>query len=66
VLTRDDINEIADTEAGVVPAAIQLATTPKELTQPPTPSAVAFHVASVGKDGKVAFEDAKDLKEFVR
>lgn len=26
----------------------------------------ALHVASVKRDGKVAFEDAKDLKEFVR
>ncbi|KAK3367836.1 mitochondrial biogenesis AIM24-domain-containing protein [Podospora didyma] len=68
VLTRDDINEIADTEAGVVPAAVELATKPKPLedAKKPDVTPVAIHVASVGKDGKVTFEDPKDLNEFVR
>lgn len=69
VLTRDDVNEIADTEAGVVPAAVELATTPKKLLEPQKSAGdqpVAIHVAAVGKDGKVRFEDTKDLKEFVR
>lgn len=66
-LTRADVNEIADTEAGVVPAAVELATKPKEVAEPKREDRpVAIHVAAVGKDGKVSFEDAKDLKEFVR
>jgi len=66
VLSREDVNEIADAEAGVVPAAVQLATKPKVLEEKRPEAKVAIHVASVGKDGKVSFEDAKDLNEFVR
>ncbi|TPX14713.1 uncharacterized protein E0L32_005108 [Thyridium curvatum] len=70
VLTRDDVNEIADAEAGVVPAAVELALKPKEDPQQagraPTAKPVAIHIASVGEGGKVRFEDSKDLKEFVR
>jgi uncharacterized protein (AIM24 family) len=69
VLTRDDVNEIADTEAGVVPAAVELAMTPKKMSEPRKSvedQLTAIHVATVGKDGKVSFEDTKDLKEFVR
>lgn len=66
VLSRDDINEIADTEAGAVPAAVELATKPKVIEDKADDKPVAIHVASVGKDGKVSFEDAKDLKDFVR
>lgn len=71
VLTREDVNEIADVEAGVAPAAVELAAKPKadagnsapgKVDDPP----VAIHVATVGRDGKVRFEDPKDLKEFVR
>jgi uncharacterized protein (AIM24 family) len=66
-LTRDDVNEIADTEAGVVPAAVELAAKPKALNEPPRVEApIAIHVAKVGKDGKVTLEEAKDLHEFVR
>lgn len=67
-LTNKEVNEIADTEAGVVPKAIDLLSQPKQPEPPVTteqaPSAI--HIASVSKDGKVTFEDAKDLKEFVR
>jgi uncharacterized protein (AIM24 family) len=66
VLSRDDVNEIADTEAGVLPAAVELATKPKAVEEKRAEEKVAIHVASVGKDGKVSFEDAKDLNEFVR
>ncbi|KAK3320276.1 mitochondrial biogenesis AIM24-domain-containing protein [Cercophora scortea] len=69
VLTRDDVNEIADTEAGVVPAAVELATKPKPVDggeKKVDHAPVAIHIAKVGKDGKVSFEDAKDLNEFVR
>lgn len=67
VLSREDVNEIADAEAGVVPAAVELATKPKVLEPTRTEEKpVAIHVATVGKDGKVSFEDAKDLNDFVR
>ena len=66
VLSREDVNEIADAEAGVVPAAVELATKPKVLEEKRPEEKIAIHVASVGKDGKVSFEDAKDLNEFVR
>ncbi|OLN91636.1 Altered inheritance of mitochondria protein 24, mitochondrial [Colletotrichum chlorophyti] len=67
-LTTNEVNEIADVPAGVVPEAVELTTKPKaeakpvSVEQPPS----AIHVASVGRDGKVSFQDAKDLKEFVR
>ncbi|TQN70090.1 Altered inheritance of mitochondria protein 24 [Colletotrichum shisoi] len=68
-LTDREVNEIADAPAGVVPEAVELttkpsieATTPTYTEQPPS----AIHVANVARDGKVNFEDAKDLKEFVR
>ncbi|KAI8631517.1 mitochondrial biogenesis AIM24-domain-containing protein [Xylariaceae sp. FL1651] len=67
VLTNADINEIADAPAGVVPAAVELATRPKASEEPPKTKdevAVRINVASVGQDGKVQFEDAKNLKEF--
>lgn len=66
VLSREDVNEIADVEAGVVPAAVQLAARPKSLEEKRPEEKVAIHVASVGKDGKVSFEDSKDLNDFVR
>jgi len=79
VLSSDDVNEIADTEAGAVPEAVELASKPKqpqakaaeESMAPtgPTPfmeQPVSIHVAQVGQGGKVKFEDTKDLKEFVR
>lgn len=72
VLTGEDVNEIADVEAGVVPQAIEQAAQPEQAGNDAGPLAstsaeapVAFHVASVGRDGKVQFEDAKDLKDFV-
>ena len=76
VLTNKDINEIADAPAGEAPAAVELALNPKPKAQvadqssPITPSseqnASAIHVATVQKDGKVTFEDKKDLKEFIQ
>ncbi len=67
VLSRDDVNEIADAEAGVVPAAVELATKPKPVEAAKKQDApVAIRIASVKKDGKVTFEETKDLNEFVR
>jgi len=69
-LTREEVNEVADTEAGVVPAAVALATAKEESAgQSETrvaEKAVSVHIATVGQGGKVRFEDSKDLKEFVR
>ena len=72
VLTKEQVNEVADAPAGVLPKAVELATKPEgeaeaaklkeTVEQPPS----AIHVASVRRDGKVTFEDTKDLKEFVR
>jgi len=76
VLTNKDINEIADAPAGEAPAAVELALNPKPklpATDPSTPikpsseqNASGIHVATVQKDGKVSFEDKKDLKEFIQ
>ncbi len=70
VLTRDDVNEIADTEAGVVPKAVELALAPKtdaaSQTTAPAEGPVTIHIATVEQGGKVRFEDAKSLNEFVR
>ncbi|TDZ14527.1 Altered inheritance of mitochondria protein 24 [Colletotrichum orbiculare MAFF 240422] len=67
-LTTNEINEIADAPAGVVPEAVELTTKPKVDVKPTSveqaPSAI--HVASINRNGKVNFEDTKDLKEFVR
>lgn len=79
VLTSEDVNEIADSEAGVAAKAVEQASEPKRLEEitkgteesGASPAAsqgekpVAIHVASVGKDGKVQFEDPKDVKDFV-
>lgn len=74
-LTNEQVNEIADAQAGVLPQAVELATAPKPVTLPEAnPPAVketedapsVINVATVEKDGKVKFEDSKDLKEFIR
>ncbi|KAI0908018.1 mitochondrial biogenesis AIM24-domain-containing protein [Ustulina deusta] len=67
VLTNAEINEIADAPAGAVRAAIESATKPKVTEEPANPqdaASVKISVASVGQDGKVQFEDARNLKEF--
>jgi len=68
VLTKRDVNEIADTEAGSVQSAVTLATQPKaiESNKQTTDVPTGFHVAEVSGDGKVKFDDAKDVKSFVR
>lgn len=68
VLSNSEVNEIADAQAGVVPKALEGAAKPPEPEKPATseqpPSGI--RVATVARDGKVTFEDSKDLKEFVR
>lgn len=66
VLTKTDIMEIADAEAGVVPEAVKLATTPRIEDKKPEEAPVAIRIATVKGDGKVTFEDATSLNEFVR
>ncbi|KAI0838430.1 mitochondrial biogenesis AIM24-domain-containing protein [Hypoxylon sp. FL0890] len=53
VLTREDINELADAPMGVAPEAVELATKPKPELTPKTKDAaeVKINVASVGPDG---------------
>jgi uncharacterized protein (AIM24 family) len=69
VLTSRDINEIADSPAGAVQSAVTIASSPrsdesskKRVVDVPT----GFHVAEVGRDGKVTFGDAENVKPFVR
>ncbi|PHH90406.1 hypothetical protein CDD83_3780 [Cordyceps sp. RAO-2017] len=75
VLSSEQVNEIADAPPGAVAEALAPpspgpkpgeagaeAPAPAHQQQPPS----ALHVAAVSRDGKVTFEDAKDLKEFVR
>lgn len=71
-LTKEQVNEIADVEAGTVPKAIEQAVKPKkeEVKSASAPASAAekpaaIHVATVGKDGKVRFEDTKEVKDFV-
>ena len=71
VLSNEQVNEIAEVPAGLVPKAVELASKPEGETKVDAPitteqKPTAIHIASVKKDGKVTFEDAKDLKEFVR
>ncbi|KAF4126011.1 Pfam:DUF124 [Geosmithia morbida] len=66
-LTTEQVNEIADAPAGVVPQAVELASKPTaaieagKTAEKQAPSAVS--VAPTLKDGKVTFEDKKELKE---
>jgi hypothetical protein len=68
VLSREQVAEIADAEAGQVPDAVELASKPKEEKDGGMVSdgTVAIRVASVARDGKVTFEVGTGLKEFVR
>lgn len=66
VLTARDINEIADSPAGVVRSAVTLSSKPVEEAEPKRPADIptGFHVASVSKEGKVQFGDAENLTDF--
>lgn len=77
VLTKEDVNEIADTEAGLVARTVEGAAKLKQLESSGTPNTtgetapassadnrVAIHEAVVGKDGKVSIETTKDKKDL--
>ncbi|KAK8088514.1 altered inheritance 24 [Apiospora hydei] len=69
VLTKDDVNEIADSPAGAIPAAVDLATKPKtDTTTMPkrVEPTVKVNVASVGTDGKVHIADATNAENSER
>ncbi|KAI5466827.1 mitochondrial biogenesis AIM24-domain-containing protein [Mariannaea sp. PMI_226] len=77
VLTKEQVNEIADAPAGAVTEALDVPTKPKTLeagkaVQSKAESVKtgdasgAIHVTEGQKDGKVAFEDSKELKEVIR
>ncbi|KAF4337534.1 altered inheritance-mitochondria 24 mitochondrial [Fusarium beomiforme] len=80
VLTTKQVNEIADAQPGVLTEALDLKNKPKltdGIETKPAPvkrvapevedkSVTGIHVTTVEKDGKVKFEDNKDLKEFIR
>ena len=70
VLTSRDVNEIADSPAGAVQSAVTLAYTPKDedltSTKQVTDVPIGFRYAEVGKDGKVKFEDATEVKPSTR
>lgn len=72
VLSSEQVNEIADAPAGALPRALELETERERRDgsggdeSTVRAGATAVHVATVRRDGKVTFEDAKDLKEFVR
>ncbi|KAB5536290.1 mitochondrial biogenesis AIM24-domain-containing protein [Coniochaeta sp. 2T2.1] len=69
VLSREQVAEIADVEAGQVPDAVELAGKPKTEEKDGrmvSDGTTAVRVASVGRDGKVTFEEGTGLKEFVR
>jgi hypothetical protein len=69
-LTSRDVNEIADSPAAAVQEAVTLVNKPKDVDEGSTKQVsdvpTGFHVAEVNRDGKVSFEDAKDVKPFIR
>ena len=62
VLTQEHVNEIAEVEPGAVQIAAELPVKESEEKQ----EMVRVRIARVGKEGKVTFEDVRDLNEFVR
>ena len=68
VMTARDINEVADSPAGSVQAAVTLARAPPKEVEKAAKVDVptGFHVASVSKDGKVKFEEPTEGAESVK
>ncbi|KAG5928724.1 hypothetical protein E4U42_000088 [Claviceps africana] len=76
VLSREQIDEIADAPAEALPAAMERARTPTGLLEKDLPPKEGhhdqgdvpskLHMAPVQKDGKVAFEEGKQLKDSLR
>lgn len=67
-LTNEQVNEIADSQAGTLASALELSSKPQGTvtTKAADETASGIRVEPTSKDGKVTFEDKKDLKEFVR
>ncbi|KAJ4862151.1 mitochondrial biogenesis AIM24 domain-containing protein [Trichoderma breve] len=67
-LTNEQVNEIADSQAGTLASALEFASKPQGTltTKAADENASGIRVEPTNKDGKVTFEDKKDLKEFVR
>ena len=71
VLTTRDVNEMADTAAGTVQAAVTLANSDaKDKAESPAPATPAaktrMSFASIGQDGKVRFEKQGDPEDAKR
>ncbi|KAK2593739.1 Altered inheritance of mitochondria protein 24, mitochondrial [Conoideocrella luteorostrata] len=71
VLSREQVNEIADAPTGALPAAIEQASKPAEVDeseiQPKGEDAASsLRVVPGRKDGKATFEDGKELKDTLR
>jgi hypothetical protein len=67
VLTKEEVNEIADAPAGAAPQAVDLAANPKPALEPPAKAdepTVKITVASIGEDGKAKVEDAKNAEDL--
>ncbi|UKZ49619.1 hypothetical protein TrVGV298_003866 [Trichoderma virens] len=67
-LTNEQVNEIADAQAGTLASALELSSKPQgsEPAKWVEEDVSGIRVEPTNKDGKVTFEDKKDLKEFVR
>ncbi|KHO01035.1 uncharacterized protein MAM_00036 [Metarhizium album ARSEF 1941] len=71
VLSREQVEEVADAPAGVLPTAVELASRPKDegqILEKPQADEVAGNLqfGPALKNSKVAIDEVKDLKEFVR
>lgn len=70
VLTKEDVNEIADTEAGLVARTVEGAAKPKQIgASEVTPASAdekpaAIHETVVGGDGKVSIETVEGKKNL--
>jgi hypothetical protein len=65
-LTNQEVNEIADTEAGVLGRDVKDVTKPKEVERVPAQDAPTVVRTVEVRDGKVTFQDAKGLKDRIQ
>ncbi|KAH6606194.1 hypothetical protein Trco_005347 [Trichoderma cornu-damae] len=66
-LTNEQVNEVADAQAGTAASALEAPNKPRgaQIASGADGDVSGIRVEPVRKDGKVTFEDKKDLKEFV-